>query len=1744
MARRKKYNDEISKNSGGVGYSQAALDKLNAGTYGRDIGSKRQVQYRTSQEQTQQSRQLPVLEGLTRSNDWDSSNKVDTVGARQRYAEKNNYKPIGRSLSNEDEELLYKTFDRNRLSSGGNAAIVHQLKNNIWNNTRDWEEKYGKTIEQIVEDYSKDFEKIAEKRNTEKGKNNKVLTTLTNTLRGGTVEPALDTMSTLVGKVAPNSPLTRAYRDAAEKYSKQKKQTVEGVTGNMSRVGKQAYELGTGLGERALQYANPSALKYVLTAGKTAENTRQSLKERGIEGTKAEIQSGLAGLVDAGLDIVGLESVPALKGLVNSGNIGKEVLGRMAIGGGEQALTEFINRMIDRSNGDKSLHNVAVQNYMSQGMSAESAEKQANIDDVLGVAQASVSGGLLNNIMGFGGRMLGNVPSLFKRSDTTRTDVPETESTQPDVIKAAQAQQAQAMDNINRLSEQIPDNSDRLSEVIEQPEISNTPKEYKINTVNLKGGKKGYYVSESVDGTTTRNIEPGKVYKTEKEAQAALDNIKNRSAAESAPKNPTLTQEVRGLAGDDLKVAQDRVSSNKAQIKALENEIKVIESDPNNKYRGNLKKSAKADIESRKAQIAELKQDNKVTTRQIKGEPTPVIEQLDADSVTRINDFKKEVRKIGNMWGGESGKQLAKDVNDALDRYIESGSQEDFNTFARDLWQLHSSANGEYTSKAGNVSRYSDYYGDIEDGIFGASIKDNGMLPQKAIRDFHNARTMNESVGGNPTLTSEVPPTNPPMPSDGGSELPNGGDRVRSFSRRGSNDETLPDEIRNTLSEDYYNVVRNKDVEAKADSMFIPDNLIQTRSNLDRAIEDHDPTSALLSYKLAKAYVDNGDYDAATDVLQKVSAELTRMGQFTQAAKLAMLQNDPMAAMRSYMRDLEKLNQWGNKKYKNKWNDLELTQEDIDLINSVQKGDSEGLNAVFDSLNERFSKQIPSTWWEKAVSASKTAMLLNLRTQSRNILANMATLPLRSASDRVAALGQNIAHLINDDVDVTQSLTGGTRAQKKIASEVFERFKDEITGDNKMKDSVKSDILSQKQTFNNDFFARWVDNLTNGGVQRLNERLGANGNQSTMETLQNFTYWLMGDFGDTPFVKKNFVNRLASYMKAQGIDNIDDIPDEAISIATQEALKATFKDDNAFTRALQDVKQKSGKFGEIALPFVKTPANLTMRAIDYSPAGIINTIRKARSGAEASAVIDELSKNITGTALIYLGYKLAEKGLLSGSYSQDKDEAAFQKQQGMLENAIHIGDNYYTYDWTQPASTPLILGQTIYEAVKASDKENANIKDIVNATYKGGLRVANTIINSSPLQSLSDLLGESQYGEEGIAENISNEILEFPQRFIPSVMGATARTIDPVMRDTYIKDSTLTGALGNQARSAMAKIPFLSQTLPTSYDTWGNERTRSDSKGEAFFAQMINPGQLGNKNETPLDGEIQRLFDSTGNNAVYPLYAARSLDLGSDGNITLTNKQHSDYQKAMGQRSYSYAESIMNDADYKSLSDDDKVKILEKAYKLSNDITKEEMFDHVTDSNKKLKEIARTGDSKAVAEYLIDSIKAESLGMSMDAYQKKQSEYQGGAEEYAQIKQAASDSGFVNKSGTVDTKGYEKAISQAGEQSQKFVNDLPMLQQTGLEKSAYYTYANAINVIPSLTPSEFAQTYNEINTNTSNAMTQKELLEYLNKYQFSDDPAEDERIANELWRAYGGWKNKAGVEKKIKLQNGQWKSYY
>lgn len=57
-------------------------------------------------------------------------------------------------------------------------------------------------------------------------------------------------------------------------------------------------------------------------------------------------------------------------------------------------------------------------------------------------------------------------------------------------------------------------------------------------------------------------------------------------------------------------------------------------------------------------------------------------------------------------------------------------------------------------------------------------------------------------------------------------------------------------------------------------------------------------------------------------------------------------------------------------------------------------------------------------------------------------------------------------------------------------------------------------------------------------------------------------------------------------------------------------LKATFKDDNTLAKMFSNIKRDTGKFGEVMLPFTKTPANIAMRGIDYSPVGIVNAVKQ------------------------------------------------------------------------------------------------------------------------------------------------------------------------------------------------------------------------------------------------------------------------------------------------------------------------------------------------------------------------------------------------------------------------------------------------------------------------------------------------------------------------------------------------------
>ncbi len=781
----------------------------------------------------------------------------------------------------------------------------------------------------------------------------------------------------------------------------------------------------------------------------------------------------------------------------------------------------------------------------------------------------------------------------------------------------------------------------------------------------------------------------------------------------------------------------------------------------------------------------------------------------------------------------------------------------------------------------------------------------------------------------------------------------------------------VSDEIQNEFIDNpaFYEVLSNEETLQRAQRIYDSGS---AESQIYRLLDAKSPEAVPLANKIVSDMIDSGRKDEAVELLRTVSQKLREGGQFTQAAAITMMKSDPDTALRYAVRDIDNMNAAGRQKFGNRWTDFSLTDDEIEMFGKIKPGDTDAIKKAYEKIGARLAKQYPSTRWEKFVELSRVGMLLNPRTQIRNIVSNALLQPVRSLTDRVSALGQNAIHLINPDFKVTQSLTGGGKAEKKLAREVWDGVKESLLGSSASKwDSGLKSIAGDKQVFKGGPISKIFDRIFPGAISRANAAMGRNVDDSLLETVRNFTYYLL-EAGDEPFVRNNFVNRLASYMKAQGITSIDQIPEDAITLATDEALKATFKDDNALTRTFSNLKKNTGKVGEIVMPFTKTPANLAMRGIDYSPAGLVNAFKMVKDKKGASEIMDYLAKNLTGTAAIAAGYALAKNGIITGALSSDKDEAAFQKQQGELAYSLKIGDNYYTYDWAQPAAIPFILGASMYQSIAESEDESKTAMDrferAADMAGQAAVSVSNSWLELSPLQSLADIFDTGNGGS--VPENFINEVLEFPQRFIPSALGAAARTVDPVQRQTFSADRPIQ----TQINTAISKIPFLSETLPAAYDTWGQEIRRSDSTGEAAFAQMVNPGQLGNSAETPIDGEIQRLFDETGNNAVFPRKAEWKV-----GDTRLTNEQYSALQRAQGTLSYELAEGFVNSPEYEQFDDAEKSEILGDMYSLAKAVAENEQFGkEMSTTNQKLYKIYNDLGVEGIVRYnLYKGIKDE-----------------------------------------------------------------------------------------------------------------------------------------------------------------------
>lgn len=720
------------------------------------------------------------------------------------------------------------------------------------------------------------------------------------------------------------------------------------------------------------------------------------------------------------------------------------------------------------------------------------------------------------------------------------------------------------------------------------------------------------------------------------------------------------------------------------------------------------------------------------------------------------------------------------------------------------------------------------------------------------------------------------------------------------------------EKILSELGTKYYKQVTNEDSMSKALDRLEEGGASETLNWFQKASDNADSTDVAEGWILMKQYQDTGDYDGMVQVAKKMREIGTKAGQTVQAFNI-MERLTPEGMVKYAQSELSEAYDQMIKNKTKAWidehrMDFELTGQEVqfilDTMNEVSTmEDGYDKKVKLAEIQKIMTDKLPADKNNAIKSWMRISMLFNPKTQVRNVVGNAIIAPVNYASDIFAsAVDKAISKKTNVRTTGTINVQAVLKGFKEGAYQATNDYKKGIN----TKDMEGNRFeIGEGKTFSD-------KTLIGKSLNRV-------------DSLLNYVM----DAGDRIFSQSSFENSLQNQMI---LNNTTEVTQDMIDIARNESLSRTWNDNNNYTRFVLNVRKmmntmKIGGYGvgDILIPFAKTPANLTKAIVDYSPAGLINTLtqgknlkRSIENGQYTPQMqhqfVQSLGKATAGTMLYVLGYALAKSGVISGESDDDKDTANFLKNTlGVNSYSIKIGGKSFTYDWAQPISAPLSIMANIVNS-KNKNKEQALLEGIV-----GNLDTAGSILmEQSFMQSLNEILTNN----DGVVSGLVNQILQLPARAIPTFMKQLVDLTDSTQRTSYEYGKPVQSAIN----AIKAKIPGLSTTLAPSVDTMGREIKRHGGKNNIFNV-FLNPANVSAENISTSAEEIYRLYQQTGDKTIMPRVAPYYIN-SKGQKITFTSKEKAEFQKISGGIVETSIQNLLDDDTYQSLSDTDKADVI------------------------------------------------------------------------------------------------------------------------------------------------------------------------------------------------------------------------
>lgn len=704
---------------------------------------------------------------------------------------------------------------------------------------------------------------------------------------------------------------------------------------------------------------------------------------------------------------------------------------------------------------------------------------------------------------------------------------------------------------------------------------------------------------------------------------------------------------------------------------------------------------------------------------------------------------------------------------------------------------------------------------------------------------------------------------------------------------------------------------------------------------------------------LAKRYEQEGNYEGMITVVEQLRKMATAAGQSTQIfSALQRMTPDGMAYYAQ--KSLDNAREEMVKGKTQKWIDenesrFHLTPEETAFIHEnmakIGKASSQReKDILLAEIQSMISEKLPSTTGEKMRTLARISMLFNAKTQIRNVLGNVVVMPRALLSD---AIGSGIDKAVSGKTGMRTTGTFKASSLKGVPHGISEAFYDYRHGINTR--NVQNDRFDLGTTG-----AFKGKNILSKGVKKIDD-------------LTSF----MLDAGDRGFYEMWYKNSLANQM---ALNNVSEPTQAMEDLAAVEAAQRTWQDDNGYTHLVSDVKRglnrlnfKGYGLGDIVMPFVKTPANLVKAVVDYSPVGVVKALMKdsrnlnlainTGKGVAAAqrAYVNDLSKGITGTLLLIFYGFLADKGIIKGDASEDKDVRNFERNiLGMLPYSVKIGDKTYSYEWAQPVGGTAAVAANAVEGYKASRQQGGTgLASVTNALYSGVRAMGTTLFNLSFLEGLKNFFNSGD-PIKGITESVGAEL----SKFLPTALGQVAQTMDEYNRTTYVYGNPLR----TNINKALLKIPGARETLPAAVDVLGRKVKGHNSVADAF----INPVNYGEENTLPTADEIYSLYKETGNKSVIPPTAPYTVTYKGN-TVTLSPEQTAQYQTVTGTIINKSVENLTKNSDYRHMRADEKAEVLNDIYAYAQEKAKDDVISiyELSNTSKEADEAAEHGLSEA-----------------------------------------------------------------------------------------------------------------------------------------------------------------------------------